>query len=350
MTIAPAPVRHTKWARAVALGLAGALLVALIVLAFVWPVATAEPRNLPVAVAGPAAQVESLETALDEQTGGLFAFVDVEDRDAAVSAIEDRTAYGAIVLSTAPEVLTASAANISIAQQLNGLAAQLQAQLAAQVTAAGGDGSHVTVTVTDVVPLAENDPNGAGLAVASFPLVLGGMLGGILVSLLVVGSWRRVTALVVYAVGAGLAVAGILQGWFGILQGDFLVNSSALALAMFATASIIVGLNAVIGRAGIGVGAVLTMLVGNPISAATLPHQFLAGPWGDIGQFFVPGAASTLIRDLSYFPDADASALWLTLAAWSAAGLLLTVVGHFRNQAPVPLPESEFEQIPVAAV
>ncbi|KAA9110417.1 hypothetical protein [Microbacterium rhizomatis] len=342
-------VRHTKWGLAVAFGLAGAVVVALIVLAFLWPVATAEPRNLPIAISGPSAQVDGLEAALDEKTGGLFAYTRVDDRAAAVAAIQDRSVYGAIVLGQAPEVLTAGAANVSVAQQLTGLAAQLQQQLAAQVAAAGGDASQVKVAVTDVVPLSANDPNGAALAVASFPLVLGEMLGGILVSFLVVGTWRRVTALVVYGVAAGLAVTAILQPWFGVLQGDFLINALALGLAMFATASLIVGLNALIGRAGIAVGAILTILVANPISSATLPHQFLAGPWGDIGQFFVPGAASTLVRSLSYFPAADTAAQWLTLVAWAAAGLLLSILGHFRNQAPVALPESELDPLPANA-
>lgn len=344
---APAPARHTRWALSVVFGLAGSVIVALIVLAFVWPVATAEPRDLPIAVSGPAAQVEQLESVLDTQTGGLFAFTEVADRDAATAAIEDRSVYGAVVLGTAPEVLTASAANISVAQQLTGLAAQLQQQLAGQVAAAGGDPTQVKVAVTDVVPLSADDPNGAALAVASFPLVLGGMLGGILVSFLVVGTWRRVLALVVYAVAAGLGVTAILQTWFGVIQGGYVLNSVAIGLAMFATASLIVGLNAAIGRAGIAVGAIITILVGNPISSATLPHQFLAGPWGDIGQYFVPGAASTLIRTLSYFPDADSSAQWWTLGAWAAAGLLLSILGHFRNQAPITLPAGEFEAAPL---
>ncbi|MFK0239837.1 hypothetical protein ACIQTX_03165 [Microbacterium sp. NPDC090281] len=342
---ASAPIRRTKWALAVALGAIGAVIVTLVVLAFVWPVATSDPRDLPIAVSGPSPQIDALESTLDDKTDGLFTFTEVDGRDEAVDAIEARDVYGAILLSDAPEVLTATAANASVASQMTALAAALQAQLGAQVTAAGGDGSQVVVTVTDVVPLADDDPSGAGLSVAAFPLVLGGILGGVLVSLLVVGSWRRITALVVYAVAAGFAVTWALQGLFGILQGPFLLNVGAVALAMFATASLIVGLHALISTPGIGIGAVLTMLIGNPVSAATLPHQFLAGPWGDIGQAFVPGASATLIRDLSYFPKADATSLWLTLGAWAVAGLLFTLLGHFRNRQPMRLPEAELEPL-----
>ena len=198
--------------------------------------------------------------------------------------------------------------------------------------------------MTDAVPLASTDKNGSGLLAASFPLVLGGLLGGILVSFLVVGVVRRLLALVVYAAAAGTVVALILQTLFGILQGDFLVNTLALALSMLATASVVVGFNALLGPRGIAVGSVITMLIGNPIAGASIPMQFLVGPWGTIGQYFVPGAASTLIRDLSYFPDADPTRQWLVLAAWAVLGLLLSVTGHFRSQAPVALPAGELEQ------
>ena len=82
---------------------------------------------------------------------------------------------------------------------------------------------------------------------------------------------------------------------------------------------------------GIAVGVVTFLLVANPISAAAIPVEFLPVPWGAIGQWFPPGAAATLLRDLSYFPAADATFPWLVLAAWAAGGILLSLVGHFRT-------------------
>jgi hypothetical protein len=334
---------HTKWGFAVLFGVVGSLIVGLVVLAFVWPIATASAKDLPIAIAGPAAQVAAVEQAVDATASGAIEFHTVSDRDAAVTRIENRSVYGAIVLGASPEVLTASAGSPVVTQLLTGAAAQLQGELAKQVAAAGGDPSTVSVTVTDVVPLASTDKNGTGLIAASFPLVLGGLLGGILVSLLVVGVVRRLVALVVYAIAAGLVIGLILQALFGILQGSFLVNVGALSLAMLATAATIVGFNALIGPAGIAVGSVLTMLIGNPISGASLPMQFLVEPWGAVGQFFVPGAASALVRELSYFPDADNAWRWWVLAAWAAGGLLLSVAGHFRSRAPIALPAGELQ-------
>ncbi|HEU4757612.1 MAG TPA: hypothetical protein VFS72_13170 [Agromyces sp.] len=362
----------TSFGTAIGIGAALSLVVGIIVLAFAWPSVTAEPKDLPVAVAGPDAGVEQLESRVADQAGGAVALERVDDRDAAVAAIERREAYGAIVLgdspTDAPEVLVASAASPVVAQTLRAMAAELQqgidAQLREQIPtqlqsvlqdairsaveaalaqAAGQAPATppaapsvpelptVTVTVTDVVPLADTDPRGTGLTAAMFPLVIGGMLGGIAISLRVIGAMRRVAAVLAYSVATGLLLTGILQGWFGALQGDYWLNSAAIALAVAAIAAPITGFVALMGRAGIGVGVLTFLLVANPISAAAIPVEFLAEPWGAIGQWFPPGAAATLLRDLSYFPAADTTFPWLVLAAWAAGGILLSLIGHFRT-------------------
>ena len=337
---APAHTPHTPIGRVIGLSLMLAAVVAVVVLAFAWPAVTAEPRDLPIAVAGPADSVTAVEDALAEKQPDVFDFHEVSDRDAAVTAIEKREVYGAIVLSdergVAPEVLTSSASNLSVSQMLAGvgsaLGAQINAQAAAAAAAAGAPApAHITVTVTDVVPLADSDPRGTGLTAAMFPLVMGGMIGGIGISIAVIGALRRVLAVVIYAAVGGVALAGILAGWFGSLQGDFWTEAAVIALALAAIAAPITGVVALIGRAGIAVGPVVMMLFANPISAATMPKEFLPGGWGQVGQWFPPGAAANLLRDVSYFPSADALFSWLVLGAWTVGGLLLSVVGHFRT-------------------
>lgn len=349
--LAPSARRpHTRWRFTVLFGILGALVVGLVVLAFVWPIATATAKNLPIAISGPAASITAVEKAVDANASGAIDFTTVDDRDAAVTQIEDRKVYGAIILPSArgelPEVLTASAASTAATQLLTGVAGSLQTQVVTQAAAAGAPAAAIAavhVPVTDVVPLASTDKNGTGLIAASFPLVLGGLLGGILISLLVVGVLRRLLALVIYALAAGSVVGVILQPLFGILQGDFVTNALALSLSMLATSSIVVGFNALLGPRGIAVGSVITMLIGNPIAGASIPPQFLVGPWGAIGQYFVPGAASTLVRDLSYFPAADPTRDWLVLTGWAVLGLVLSITGHFRSAAPIALPEAELE-------
>jgi hypothetical protein len=325
-TTSPSP-----WGRSIGVGIALAAVVALIVLAFSWPGVTSEPKNLPLAVAGPDAQVTALEAALDERAEGLFDVTVVDDRDAAVAAIEHRDAYGAIVVGDEPEVLTASAASPIVAQQLTAFAAALQGQLQAAVAAQVPDGvtpPTVTVTVTDVVPLAEADPRGSGLVSSALPVVLGGMLGGILISVALTGVARRLVALGVYVVVGGLTIAGIMQGWFGVLQGSYLLNAGVIAAGLLAIGAPIVGFAALLGRPGIALGPVLFLLIANPIASAAQPVEFLPEPWGAVGQWFPPGAGAALLRNASYFPAADSTFPWLVLACWAAGGILLALLGR----------------------
>jgi hypothetical protein len=323
---------HTPWPRLVVVALALAAAVSVLLIAFLWPTVTSSVSSLPIAVVAPSPQADAVEQALEDRSPGTFAVTTAATRNEAVDLIESRAVYGALVLGPQPEVLTASAASPPVAQLLAALAPALQAQATAAAQAQGIElPAPITVTVTDVVPLAAADPRGAAIAASSFPVVLGGMLGGIIVSIVVVGAWRRVAAVLVYSVAGGAALVGILQGWFGVLQGDALVTAGAMSLALLSISSVIVGAVSIVGRPGIALGPIVFLLVANPISAAAQPIEFLAQPWGAVGQWFPPGAAATLVRELSYFPAANTLFPWLVLASWAAGGLLLSLIGHFRS-------------------
>ncbi|MDQ2744985.1 MAG: hypothetical protein M3Z66_22190 [Chloroflexota bacterium] len=341
MSIAPAAVPHTKWSRVVLIAIAAAAIVGVVLLAFTWAGITSSAKNIPLAVTGPESQVQALEKALEDKSAGTFSITTVAGKDAATALIRSRDAYGAVVLGAPPEVLTASANGTVVSQILTGVAQQLQLQANQLTVAAGRPASAAPkVTVTDVVPLAASDAKGTGLALAAFPLAFGGMIGGILVALVVVGNRRRLGALALYSILAGGMIVLVMQGLYGVLQGNVVLNGLAAALSLLGTSSLIVGLNALIGTAGIPIGAVTTMLIANPISAATAPMQFLPDPWGIIGQWFVPGASTTLLRDLSYFPDTNTIFSWLVLAGWTVAGVVFTLIGHFRNQEVVHIQDS----------
>lgn len=314
----------TPWAKALGLGVAASLIVAIVVLAFTWPVKTASPHHLPVTVAGPEQAGTQVSTALQKQAGDTFEIHTAADRDAAVQDIRTRETEGAIVVDpkSGIEVLTATAAGTAPAQILNNVATQL-----------GKAQPQAKVTVTNLVPLNEHDPNGAGLAIASLPLALGGVIGGILISLVVTGTWRRFAAAGIYAIAAGGILTAILQGWFGFLQSNALLNWLALGLTVLGTTSLIIGFETLLGRAGIPIGPVLTILVGNPLAGVQMPWQFTPEPWGLIGQYMVPGAGNTLIRSRSYFPDASTAQQWWVLIAWGALGIVLATIGGLRIRA-----------------
>lgn len=340
--------KRTRWLPATAIGVGAALVVALIVAAFLWPTVTSSVKGIPLGVVGDAAAVTAVEQSLQRDAADVLTTLAQGSRDDAVASVQRRETYGAIITGPSPEVVIAGAASPAVAAILRQVAGALQQQAAARVAAAGGDASSVSVPVTDVVPLVDADPNGSALAAVGFPLVLGGIAGGVLISLLVAGVGRRLLALAVFTVVSAAAVAFVTHTWFGIFPapGGWPGLAAAIAVSLLGTASFVVGANAVLRTAGIAVGASLTMLVANPISAAAVPVQFLAEPWGQVGQFFVPGAAATLVRDLAYFPAADATRPWLVLIAWAAFGVVLSAVGHFRNREVVHLEAIE-EDAPV---
>lgn len=357
-TPAETPER-SSWIKVISTSLLASLIVSLVILAFTWPTKTMEAKNLPVSIAGPEVTVSQFEQSLKDQGIETFELKQATSREDAEQQIKQRETYGAIVFTegAAPEVLTAPAANAAATQMLNGVATQLNAQiqqkaLAAKTEAltqavqAGGEqgaqaaaqleqmkaeaeqASAMTVKTTAVVPLSESDSSGSGIAISAFPLVIGGILGGSFSALRVNGTWRRFVTATLYAVIGGALTALILNVWFGLIPGDFATLWAAFSATYLATASFIVGVSALSSPlAGLGLGAVITMFIGNPISGASMPSVFLPGAWGAIGQMMVPGASSTLLRSIAYFPEAATSGQWLVLGSWIAFGLLAGVIG-----------------------
>ena len=74
-----ATTARTPIGKVVGIALALVGVVAVIVLAFSWPAVTAEPKDLPVAIAGPAAAIAAAEQAVDAQAEGAIAFVEVDE-------------------------------------------------------------------------------------------------------------------------------------------------------------------------------------------------------------------------------------------------------------------------------
>ena len=357
--VTPAAPDRSSWLKVITTSVLASLVVALVVLAFTWPTKTMETKNLPVSIAGPEATVSQFEQSLKDQGIETFDLKQASSREEAEQQIKQRETYGAIIFTegAAPEVLTAPAANAAATQMLNGVAAQLNAQIQQkaltaktealtqavqaggeqgaqaaaqleQMKAQAGQASAMTVKATAVVPLSESDSSGTGLTIAAFPLVIGGILGGVLSLNLIKGTWRRFATATLYAVIAGALTALILSTWFGFIPGDFATLWAAFAATYLATASFMIGMGALlVPAAGLGLGVVVTMFIGNPISGASMPSVFLPGAWGQIGQMMVPGASSTLLRSIAYFPEVATSDQWLVLGSWIAFGLLAGVIG-----------------------
>ncbi|MBE8470769.1 ABC transporter permease [Streptomyces justiciae] len=292
------------------------LLAALALWAFAWPAARTAPRDLPLGMAGPSAATAQVEQQLAGHKGA-FEIHHYADEAAARDAIEDRTVYGAVVVTAqGPELLTASAASPVVAQLLQ--------QAVAEPAAAQG----TQVRTVDVVAAPAKDPRGAALNASVLPLALAGIAAGAVVTSVGLRGTRAVVALVGASTLAGMAVAGIADSWLGVVTGNWWAEAGVFGLATLAVSSAVAGLAALLGTAGIGIAAGVIMLLGNPFSGAASAPQLLPEPVGTIGQWLPPGASATLLRSVAYFDGAAASGPALTLTWWAALGLGAVLLGN----------------------
>jgi hypothetical protein len=318
--------RPTPLALGVLLAVAVVALQALLVPLFAGPAAGIAPRDLPIALAGPAGATAPIAVRLAAEHPGAFEVKLVADAAAADATIKDRSAYGAIVLGPGgPALHVASAAGPTVSTLLTQAAAGL------------GNGP---VPVVDVVPTDPDDPRGAGFGAGFLPLAVTGMLAGVLTFLLVRRRAARVATLGTFAALAGLTGAAVQQYWLGVLPGDYLANAGVMALFALAVAGAVAGLGALLDRAGLALGALLVFLVGNALSGVSSAAELLPQPWGAIGQLLPIGAGATMLRSVAYFDGHGSAAAATVLTAYAVVGLILVAAGRrgLRPSSPKVAP------------
>ncbi|WP_405620578.1 ABC transporter permease [Streptomyces sp. NBC_01511] len=296
------------------------LIAAVALAAFAWPAARTAPRDLPVGVAGPASATAPLQRGFERQPDA-FEVHRYDDEAAARAAIEDRDVYGVVVATPqGPHLLTASAAGPAVAQLLR-----------EAVTAQAPAGTEVPVT--DVVATPPGDPRGGAFGASMLPLTLGGVATGALVSLLALRGVRALGALLGAAALAGLTATTLAHSWLDVLAGNWWAEAGVFGLAVLAIGATVTGLASLVGRAGIGLGALLMVLLGNPFSGVSSAPELLPEPFGAIGQLLPPGASGSLLRSVAYFDGNGAGTPALTLTVWAALGVTAVLVGARRTGA-----------------
>lgn len=300
-------------------------LLSLVLVAFTWPASELEPRAVPVAVVGPPEAVAGFEEGTAELGEDALDITTLDSREAEVEAIQDREVYAAFVLGPdGTETLVASAGSPTVAQLARDIGSH----------AAGPDAP--PGTVTDVVPLPEDDPRGAVFSSGALPLAIGGIVAGVVFGLVFRDRGERVIGLLGLAAAAGLALAGVLQGWLDVLGGNYWANAGVMALGVAAISLVIVGLVNQIGPPGIALGAIVVMLLGNPLSGLTSAPELLPTGWGAFGQLLPPGATGTALRSTAFFDGAGAGTPLIVLGCWALAGVVLIMLPGRGSKEPEP--------------
>jgi hypothetical protein len=342
------------------------VVIGLALVAFAWPSARLAPRDLPIGVAGPPRATSSIQRQL-AQRGDAFDVHRYSDEAAARAAIGQRQVYGAIVAAPGGlTVLTASAASPVVAQLLSqaatgaggptgpGEAGGTGGTGAPGGQAAPGQGGG-QVRVVDVVPADPDDPRGVALSASVLPLVLAGVVTGLLIGVARRPGLGQACALVVAGTLAGLVAVGIAQGWLGVIGGDWLVNAGVLGLTVLAIGAAAAGLLALLGEAGLALAALVMVLLGNPLSGVPSAPELLPRPFGLIGQLLPPGAGGSLLRSTAFFDGNAAGGPLAVLAAWAAVGLVAVWAGGLRRRHPAssavvhPMPSASQGGSPAAS-
>lgn len=305
-----------------------AAVVAVMLLAFLTPAINSGASDLPLAVSAPPPALEQISGALEQINPGAFEITAVDGPESVTAAVEDRDAIGGLALGPdGVTVVTAGGAGAPYAAALRGIGGALEAQ-------------GQQVTYTDVAPLTAKDPFGVGLASLALPLIFGGLASGALFSQFVRSSAAKLAGVLGVSVLAGYTAALIVQTWFGAVEANYWLLGAVIALGIAAISATVLGLEAILGRAGIALAAVLLLFISNPLSGLTAGPDWLPAPWGAIGQFLPLGSASTALRSTAYFDGRGMTTALIVLAAWTVIGLALVFLtsGRRAQREPAPSP------------
>ena len=321
-----------------------ALVAAVALSAFAWSAARLAPRGVPVGVAGTAKVAATIGYRLDG-LGGAFDAHTYGSEAEAVAAIRHREIYGAFVAGPRGlTVLTAPAASPAVATLLTKVGDEAGEHAAA--------GHAVPVRVVAVVPSDPNDPQGIALASAFLPLVIIGSIGGVMTWVAGrdgrMAGYPQAGVLLVKSVLVGLVAVGIVQGWLGVIPGDWVTNAAVFGLTVISISATVCGLGALLGAPGVALGGLLMVFVGNPFSGVSSAPQLLPNPVGTLGQLLPPGAGGSLLRSSAFFHGYGSGAHLVVLAIWAGCGLIAVMASQAvrRRRAAVAGKHAEISAEP----
>jgi hypothetical protein len=298
--------------------------VTVVVVAFIASYASAlgkpSPRHVPVAVRAPPPVLGTLDAS------PLLRVYPVADLARARSMVEDRTAYGALLLPrTGPAtLLVANGGGHSVAAVLM--------QVGQQVATSQG----TTLTTVDVAPTSPNDPDGTVEFYCIAFLFLGGAIGATVLGRVagpvrgLPGALERLGSVVVYAGLLSVVVTLFADVALGDLVGHFGFLFLTLWLSAVAVCLAATGLSALVGLASIVLVLVLICL-GNPSSGGPVPRPLLNGFYSGLNPVLPQGAALSVVRGVLYFGDRGIELGLLCLLIWVLAGLGFLGASIFRD-------------------
>ena len=162
-------------------------------------------------------------------------------------------------------------------------------------------------------------------------MIFGGMSSAVAFSTVFKKSRRKqIIGAIGVAILGGLIASATLYFGFGTFEANFWPTTTVIMLGIAAISLTVLGLNSLLGFAGISLGAILMLFVTNPLSGLATGAAWLPSPWGTLGQYLPLGAAGTAIRSSAFFDGAAMGQPVTVLVCWIVAGLGLAATGAWR--------------------
>ena len=281
------------------------------------------PHDIPVGLVGPPAAVQQVTTAFATNAPGAFAFTSYGSESDASAALDSRAVDGVVILGPSPRLIVAGAAGDA---ETGVITAAFTNVFKAQGT---------TVAVATVHPFAAGDAHGLILFFVVVAVIISALVTqAVLFTTAKAARFAaRLAVVVVFAVLAGLTGMGT-AAWIAGDYGSGFWSATAIAvLASAAIGTVIAGSARLLGTAGIGLAALIVVLVdlvssGGPVGSQLLPDLYRAiAPWMPAGTLY------SGMRGALYFGGAGTGGPIVVLTAWLVGGVVLLWLGGLRSRA-----------------
>jgi len=311
-------------------------------------------RDVPVAVISGDATSQGVLAALRQQTSAIRAvrYANAKDADSALTKrrVEAILASDTTGLDDGLNLTIASGAGPGVAET---------------VTTAIGAATNalaIPLTIEDIHPLSERDPRG----LTPFYLVLGWVIGGLLAAVVLgiaLGTvprdldrlGLRLAALAVFSLALGLLGALFAGPILGVWHKHTIGLWLSGALITMTVALITSALQSWLGLWGVGLAAVLLLVLGVPGSGGSVAWELLPGFFRDMRRWIPNGLGTDLVRGVEYFGRAANTWPITGLTLWALASVVAlvgstAVLGRHAREAAGFGPNARHDRIGATGV
>lgn len=277
-----------------------------------------EPNDIDLGVVGSPAQRTAVADALEAGTGAeAFKVSGYATGDEARDAVMDRDIVAAVVVSDQSwELLVAGAGGAMAKSNIE------------QVGASVASAHQADLVVTDLAPLPADDRAGLSPFLLVVSILIPSVLMGVIFSVIASGSPGRAKLSAAAVAGALLGAINTLVAdmVYGALNGHYWELSAFATLVSWAISLPIIAAHRLVGPPGIGLVALLFMVVGVPATGAAIGPDYIPDFFQYLTFVFPAGEAIPAVRNIVYFNSADVGLSIALLSMWAGASAVILAV------------------------